>query len=300
LTIVGSGTNWSRLNLLGGTHSYANGLSISTNAWLTGSGSVLGSVLCSGAVAPGAPFGSFGFNNDLVLSSSSDLAFDIGGYSAGGDYDYIFVAGNLTRNGNLRVSLAAGFVPGAGDTFVVLQSTGGSGSFANVLSGARLKTTDSLGSFLVTYNASSVQLSSYQSTDLDGDGIEDAWATQYFGGTPLPGGSGPNDKFGDKDGDGLNNYAEFIAGTNPTNAASVLKLTVTSAGSSSVGLQFPYEFGRTYRLWLSTDLSNWVELAAPGYTRLPPGLAQWRDDGSVPGSAPFDQTSSRFYRLSVE
>jgi hypothetical protein len=298
--IVGSGTNWARLNLLGGTHSFANGLAISSNAWLTGSGTISGNVSSAGVVAPGDAFGSLTFNGDLQLLPASQFVFDIRGYSPGFDHDYVFASGSITWGGNLRVSLAPGFIPNSGDVFTLAQCAASAGSFANVTSGSRLKTTDNLGSFLVTYGSSTLQLSDYQSTDLDADGLDDTWAAQYFGGSPLPNGSGPNDKFGDKDGDGLSNYAEFIAGTNPTNALSVFKLTVSASDAPSVTLQFPFVFGRAYRLWFSTNLNSWAELLVPGYTHPEPGVSQWVDDGSLTGGLPLKLRSAGFHRISVE
>ena len=199
---------------------------ISSNAWLTGSGTISGNVTNAGVIAPGDALGSLTMNGNLQFLPNSDFAFDLGGHSAGVDYDYVSVSGNIVWNGNLRVTLVPGFTPSPSDVFTIAQCAGSSGSFANVASGTRLKTTDNLGSFVVTYGSSNLQLNNYQSTDLDGDGIDDAWAIQYFGGSPLPNGSGPNQKFGDKDGDGISNYGEFVAGTNPTNAASAFKLTV--------------------------------------------------------------------------
>ena len=236
----------------------------------------------------------------MQLTVASDLAFKIGGYSAGFDLDFVSVTGNFTRNGTLHVALANGFVPGPSDTFYLVQSGAASGAFANVPSGSRLKTTDNLGSFVVTYDSFSLQLSNYQSTDLNGDGIEDAWATRFFGVSPLPNGTGPNDKFGDKDGDGLSNYAEFITGTNPTNAASAFKLTPAGADATSIALRFPSVFGRTYHFWFSTNLADWVELPVPGFTHPQPDFAQWTDDGSVLGSVPFTTRAPRYYRLAVE
>src|ERR1043166_8455819 len=46
------------------------------------------------------------------------------------------------------------------------------------------------------------------------------WQTQYFGSTNNPSGQAGNDA----DGDGMNNEAEFLAGSNPTNSASALRI----------------------------------------------------------------------------
>jgi T5SS/PEP-CTERM-associated repeat protein len=49
--VVGDGNNAATLELLGGTHSFANGLVISSNATLTGCGTIIGNVTNYGAIA---------------------------------------------------------------------------------------------------------------------------------------------------------------------------------------------------------------------------------------------------------
>ena len=68
------------------------------------------------------------------------------------------------------------------------------------------------------------QLYNYSTLDTDGNGLPDAWEMQYFGHL----GVDPN---ADPDGDGISNYWEYVAGTNPTVAAgadtnNVIKLQV--------------------------------------------------------------------------
>lgn len=48
-------------------------------------------------------------------------------------------------------------------------------------------------------------------SDTDGNGLPDAWEIEYFGHIGV-------DPYGDPDGDGMNNIAEFTYGSNPTNA----------------------------------------------------------------------------------
>ena len=71
-------------------------------------------------------------------------------------------------------------------------------------------------------------------SDVDGDGIPDAWMIQYFGHAE----GQPGDRSlasQDADGDGLNNYQEYLAGTNPRDPASVLRLeNVQRVGSNVV------------------------------------------------------------------
>ena len=68
------------------------------------------------------------------------------------------------------------------------------------------------------------QLAAYESipVDGDGDGMSDAWETRHFGGTnELDGGAAE-----DEDGEGQSNLSEYLAGTDPTNSASALVLSV--------------------------------------------------------------------------
>lgn len=93
--------------------------------------------------------------------------------------------------------------------------------------------------------------------DGDGDGLSDAWEIGYFGGTTATnGGAGQ-----DADGDGLSNFGEFIAGTDPTNLYSTLELRPTNALNPRV-IQWSASAGRRYTvLYLSnTSDSAWVPL----------------------------------------
>jgi hypothetical protein len=61
------------------------------------------------------------------------------------------------------------------------------------------------------------------SLDADGDGLPNGWEQQYGLDPFYPyGKDGPD---ADKDGDGQSNLAEFLAGTDPTNSASALRIT---------------------------------------------------------------------------
>jgi subtilisin family serine protease len=85
--------------------------------------------------------------------------------------------------------------------------------------------------------------------DSDNNGLPDWWELQYFGHLT---GTDPN---GDPDGDGASNLAEFLAGTNPTDFNSALRLTARRGpGANVVTLQWPSAAGRYYNLLRSTNL----------------------------------------------
>ena len=65
----------------------------------------------------------------------------------------------------------------------------------------------------------------------------------------------------ESDGDRMSDYAEFMAGTDPTNAAS--KLVMLSAAiqtNRTVRLQWAAIPGRIYQVASSTNLSSWTPL----------------------------------------
>jgi hypothetical protein len=94
----------------------------------------------------------------------------------------------------------------------------------------------------------------YTFTDANANGISDAWEQQFLGSV-----STNHPATIDTDGDGMTDYAEFIAGTNPTNAASKLALSVPlSPTSGMVQLTWTTVPGRAYRLDMSTNGTTWA------------------------------------------
>jgi hypothetical protein len=82
--------------------------------------------------------------------------------------------------------------------------------------------------------------------DTDGDGIPDTWESSYnfdpFSNT---------DRNADPDGDGSKNWEEYIAGTDPTNALSCLKVenfSMSGASTQQVNLEFNALSNRTYTI----------------------------------------------------
>lgn len=99
--------------------------------------------------------------------------------------------------------------------------------------------------------------------DLNFDGLPDDWQRAYFGESEVNWGSA----LADTDGDGVNNRTEFLAGTNPKNNASVLRLAM---GQTPQGWQVSWESvpGLVYRLQVSSDFQGWSDVG--GY-RFAPG-----------------------------
>ena len=68
----------------------------------------------------------------------------------------------------------------------------------------------------------------------------------------------------DRDGDGVSDAEELIAGTNPDDAKSFLQIKSISKENENIVLRWAGIAGRTYRIQESDDLEVWVSLLAPG------------------------------------
>jgi hypothetical protein len=126
------------------------------------------------------------------------------------------------------------------------------------------------------------------SQDADGDLIADDWERESFGAAPCDPGDDP-------DGDGLSNYAEFMAGTDPTDHRSTL--TISGIDRDVVDdvtvLAWESVLGRKYQLFYcdSIEDGNWQclaeEVTGTGGTML------------VPDAIPYSSVSKRFYCIRV-
>lgn len=92
--------------------------------------------------------------------------------------------------------------------------------------------------------------------DNDGDGLPDNWEAAYNLSSATP-----DDRNLDSDGDGASNWEEYVAGTNPTNAASVLRLELTVTNQQA-GVVFQAISNRTYSVLCSDQVpaTNWQRL----------------------------------------
>jgi hypothetical protein len=120
------------------------------------------------------------------------------------------------------------------------------------------------------------------------DGIPDTWRLLYFG-TVSNILSAAN---ADPDGDGANNWQEYIAGTNPLDATSVFEfLPATPLAGSAFTLQWPSVVNKNYTLQSSSSLgSGWTTIATNliGNSQ----VLQWTDTNASAGA--------RFYRAQVQ
>ena len=100
---------------------------------LTGAGVIAANLVNDGAVTPGDSPGILTINGNYQQGSGGVLNIEVGGTTAGTQYDQLKVSGTATLAGTLDATLINGFGPGAGEQFAALAAGGGiSGSFATI------------------------------------------------------------------------------------------------------------------------------------------------------------------------
>ena len=163
-----------------GTHTGGGDYTVAGGT-LAGTGSIDASVTvqAGGTLAPGASPGQLTVG-DVVFETSSVLEIELGGLTAGSEYDQL-LADSIILAGDLSVSLldlgSGLFQPAPTDIFTVIDGISLSGVFDNVAIGQRIDTTGGEGSFMVSYVApiGAVLLTDYQVSTMPGDFNGDGW-----------------------------------------------------------------------------------------------------------------------------
>ncbi len=132
------------------------------------------------------------------------------------------------------------------------------------------------------------RLNLLRTVDTDVNGLPDWWEQMYFGQLT---GTDPN---ADPDHDDFSNLDEWLAGTNPTNSASCLRLLIPwSNPTYGWACKWPSVSGRTYRLECSTNFLNGFNVVVrTNIAATPPFNVVW-DTNALPASA-------HYYRVRLE
>ena len=124
--------------------------------------------------------------------------------------------------------------------------------------------------------------------DTDRNGLPDWWEQSYF--SHLLG----TQASADADHDGASNLAEWVAGTNPTNAASCLRLVASPVNTSNgLIIRWPSVAGKSYRLERSTNLLTGFNAVVRSNIIATPPTNSEPEATTLPSKA-------RYYRVQVE
>ncbi len=120
-------------NLLGGSVSTAQQFTIQGGS-LVGAGTFVGSIQNGGIISPGDITGTaiLNISGSLTQSPGARIKLEIGGTTAGTQYDKLIVTGAVTLDGTLDASLAGGYAPPLNTAFRVLTWGSRTGGFTSV------------------------------------------------------------------------------------------------------------------------------------------------------------------------
>ena len=123
--------------------------------------------------------------------------------------------------------------------------------------------------------------------DNDGDGLPNWWEVEHFGG-PTNAVAG-----GDSDGDGMINSAEYLAGTDPTDAESVFEAAVGGGAGEDGGfvVSWPSAAGRVYTLMGSMNLESELLPVVEDTIAATPPVNSYTNNGT---------NRMEFYRVGVD
>ena len=128
----------------------------------------------------------------------------------------------------------------------------------------------------------------YDLLDYDANGIPDDWERRYF----LQ--NGGIDPSGDDDNDGVTNWAEYIAGTDPTDATSLFSirkmLMNQAAQQQEVTLQWSSEEDHTYKILWTDSLTNPFKTLTNNLEATPP----------INIHTVYSDGAAGFYKIEVE
>jgi len=124
--------------------------------------------------------------------------------------------------------------------------------------------------------------------DEDDDGLADAWEIECFGSIEHPDGAPESDW----DNDGMSNFCEYRAQTDPKDPASVLVVIPSLCnGETAALLSWPSVSNRSYRIQSDVTLTNGFAHLNASYIPATPPMNCWTTE--------FSLTSVNFFRLMI-
>jgi hypothetical protein len=91
-----------------------------------------GTVNFEGAMSPGNSPAAVSFAGNVGFGPAANIEIEIGGITAGSQYDQLLISGALSLDGSLSVSLINGFTPSPGQTFNIFDWGTRAGTFVSL------------------------------------------------------------------------------------------------------------------------------------------------------------------------
>jgi uncharacterized repeat protein (TIGR01451 family) len=194
--------------------------------------------------------------------------------------------GACAISGRLITCNAGVLSPGAGNVTVTITALRGIvASFTNVVF-----VTSAVSDPNLVNNTNSITFTTIAPLDADGDGMPNWWEQQHNLGFSGTGGStGNNGPDGDPDGDGVRNFDEWLADTNPRDATSFFVIDDVAVNAGVTTLSFQSSTIRRYRAEFTPALES------QSFTN----IATFDGNGLMM-SVTHTNTGGGFYRLQAE
>ncbi len=208
----------------------------------------------SGIFSPGASPAAVTVEGDYQQLSSGELLLELGGTTAGTEYDVLTITGSATLAGALTVELIDDFTPSGGDVFTVLN-------YASLVDNGvslSLPDLDAGLEWAIDWGATSLTLTVGYSADLTGFRLEYGLAEDG------------SDDSADWSGNGLENILYFAFDLGDPSVAIVNEAYLPTYDMDELGdVYFRYvrlidSSEVTYTVYGSYDLSTWVDIFAEG------------------------------------
>ena len=260
-------------------------LTVLSTATLGGTGVISGPVTMNGTLAPGTSPGTLTISNNLVIDSGAVLQYELGTTS-----DKTVVSGDLTVDGTLNVTDAGGFT----NTTYTLFKYGGTLTDNGLMVGTTPN--PSFSYTIDTGVAGEVDLVVSNGVAPPPADPFVTWQFQYFTCTNCPQAQPDADPYGK----GISNTNQFLVGLDPTNPASVFRITSVVSDSTNILITWSAAGPRTNAVQATAGdgsgnySNNFVDITTAPHVIIPgsgDATTNYLDVGGATNSP------ARFYRV---